>query len=197
MKRFAISLSILLTPLLIIASPIEDNAGKNVLNAYLKCMYNGVGTGWLKDRQGLDTLVSQKDWVTQETDYWKQIHKIDKTMTMDYGESAYFVLSYSVDSIRLINKYALCFVSYKSIAEGYVLDDIKINQLNVCAKYILVKENGKWVVVGHPDKPIISPYVYLEWANKELKTRVWSEGQKYKDNVTKTVKRFRAFLKVK
>jgi len=197
MKRLGILLFILLSSISTFAGTLEDKAVKNVLNAYLKCMYNGVGTGWLKDRQGIDTLVSQKDWVTQENDYWKQMHKIDKTMAIDYGESAIFVLSFSVDSVKYINEFALCNVSYVSMAKGYVLDNMKIKRQKGNAKYILVKENERWIVIGHPDLPIISPYVYLNWAKEELETREWTEGQEYKDNVIKTVKRFKTFLKVK
>jgi len=186
-----IYLFILLFNIDLAAEPMDSSAVGR-LNLYLKESLNYFN----KDTtfQNSEPIKIPLDNMEQEEMWFKKIQQIDSTIYIEPGEGYLYTLSYQIDSVKIINDYALGYVTIDAIANEYMLDNIYLKRNKTKQKYILFKVNGKWLIGGSSGDIILSPESYIKWADEILKNN-YIKDSKSRLNVKNNLRRFKRYLK--
>jgi hypothetical protein len=119
-----------------------------------------------------------------------------KSFIIEQGENCFFVKSYSLDSLQVTNDYAFGYVTIDAIANGYVLDRLKIVQKKIRKTYLLIRNNSNWYVLSETKYWFASIRSYISWAEKYLSDKTRTEGAEYRDNVKNNLRNFKKVIKI-
>ena len=188
MKRWTILSTLILSFAITIHGQVNRQDAKSVLANFLANSFNGRYEGWSGNSNDTLRLVA--------SDYYDKIKSIDKSFVIEHGEKAFFVLSYSLDSINSFSDYAIGYVSIVNIANGYLLDPLKVRKEKNSKKYLLFKEKNYWYVISETRDRIISAPAYIKWGEDYLTDKTRTEEAFYKNNVKQNLMSFKEFYKV-
>jgi hypothetical protein len=187
MKRRMLFCLLILTFSITINGQVNRQDAKSVLTSFLENSFNGRYFGWEGNRNDSLRLVA--------SDYEDKIKSIDKSFFIVQGDNAFFVLSYSLDSIIYYSDYAIGYVSIVGIANGYGLELLKVQREKTNKKYLLLKEKGYWYVLAETKSWLISAKAYIKWGEEYLKDKTRTDGAE-RNNVIQNLKSFKEFYKV-
>ncbi|NMC61329.1 MAG: hypothetical protein GYA51_18400 [Candidatus Methanofastidiosa archaeon] len=157
-----------------------------ILSKYLENSANGRYLGWEGNRN--DSL-----WINP-TDYIEKIKSFGNEFRLVQSNNCYFTLSYSLDSINVFKDHAFGYVTLNAVANGYVIDLLKIDPHEVNKRYLLVKKDNRWYLLSETKDWFVSVKSYVKWANNALKNRSWENEEKYKINTINNLHNMNSLL---
>jgi hypothetical protein len=166
---------------------LDRHNSKSVLARFLENSFTGRYVGW----QGNSNDSLRLDPI----EYLDRIKSIDKSFQIMQGDIAFFVLSYSLDSIISFPDYSIGYVSIEDVANGYVLDRLIPRREVTNKRYLLIKKDENWFVLCETKDWFVSVSAYIKWAKNYLSDKTQPEGPEYTINVTNNLKDFKELIK--
>jgi hypothetical protein len=169
-------------------SQAERHDPRSVLSSFLENSFNGRYLGWTGNRNDSLRLVA--------SDYYEKVKSLKKSFMIEQGDNCFFVKSYSLDSLQVINDYAFGYVTLDAITNGDVSDRLTIVPGKIQKTYLLITKNSNWYVLAETKYWYTSAKAYINWAEKYLSDKTRFEGPEYRDNVKNNLRDFKELIKI-
>ena len=162
-----------------------------ILNKFLENSSKGDHFGWNGSTK--DPL-----WLNA-TDYEDKVMNLSKKLNLPFhltqSENAYFVLSYSLDSILVLNDFAIGYTTLSSISHGYCMGPLPIKKETIPKVYLLMKQHDKWFVISETNDWFISVNTYIKWIDRLVTDPNYAaKFDKINDDVRNNYNSFKQFL---
>jgi len=169
----------------------DKNEASIVLKKFLENSSNGNHFGWngnFKDPVWLDA-----------TDYEDKVMDVRKKLNLPFqlvqSDNAYYVLSYSLDSILLLNDFAIGYTTLSSVSSGYCMGPLPIKKETIPKVYLLMKQHTKWFILSETNDWFISVNTYIKWVDRLVSDPTYaSKFGKINDDVRNNYNSFKQFL---
>jgi len=178
--------------LLPVSADCQDDLMKatSILNKFLEYSGNGDYFGW-NGKIKTDIRLDASKYEEIIIEYNK---KLDLNFRIAQSDNAYYVSSYTLDSVVVKNNFAIGYITLSVVSHGYCMESLPVENVTVRKAVLLMKQNRDWLILSESGEWFVTIDGYTRWVERLLNDSEYASD--YDVNIEVERRNYNSFKKL-